>query len=135
MSESDFIKQAKRFDGINVVYYPPNKPGQRPILETLEVVRLGDFRVSSGRWTDGGSIPSLGRAIAAPLGYLFRAYLIHDTSLFDGWGWSKANSRFNTAMKALNAPGWQRLAIMAAVKGNATWQRTKSKLGWKGKYV
>ena len=135
MSESDFILQAKRFDGINVVYYPPNKPGQRPILETLEVVRLGDFQVSSGRWTDGGSIPSLGRAVAAPLGYLFVAFLIHDVALFDGLGWDVANKRLKAALRILGAPWWQRKAIMAAVKGNATWQRTKSKLGWEGQYV
>ena len=135
MSESDFMQRAKRFDGINVVYYPPNKPNQRPILETLEDVKLGGFLVESGRWTDGGSIPSLGRAVAAPLGYLFRAFLIHDVALFDGLGWNEANSRFNTAMKALNAPTWQRLTIMAAVRSNATWQRTKAKLGFEGQYV
>lgn len=135
MSEEDFKRRARRFDGINVVYYPPAEKGQRPILQTLEVVRLGDFRVSSNRWTDGGSIPSIGRVVAAPLGYLFIAFLIHDTSLFDGWGWSKANSRFNTAMKALEAPAWQRLSIIAAVKGNATWQHTKAKLGFEGQYV
>ena len=135
MSESDFILQAKCFDGINVVYYPPNKPGQRPILETLEVVRLGDFRVSSGRWTDGGSIPSLGRAVAAPLGYLFVAFLIHDVALFDGLGWDVANKRLKAALRILGAPWWQRTAIMTAVRGNATWQKTKSKLGFKGQYV
>ena len=135
MSEEEFRQQAERSDGIHVIYYPPNEISRRPILQTLEVVWLGDFRVSAGRWTDGGSIPSLGRAVAAPLGYLFRAYLIHDTSLFDGWGWSKANSRFNTAIKALGAPTWQRLAIMSAVKSNAAWQHTKSKLGFEGQYV
>ena len=91
MSESDFRQQAKRFDGINVVY--------------------------------------------APLGHLFVAFLIHDVALFDGLGWGAANRRFNTAMKALGAPVWQRTAIMAAVKGNARWQKTRKWFGWSSKYV
>ena len=135
MSEEDFRQQAKRFDGINVVYYPPNKPGQRPILQTMEVVKLGTFHITASRWTDGGSVPSLGRAVAAPLGYLFRAFLIHDTSLFDGLGWTESNKRLNEAMKTLEAPVWQRLAVMSAVKTNAGWQKTRAWFGWEGKYV
>ena len=135
MSESDFREQAQRSDGIDVVYYPPAKRGERAILETRQVVRLGDFVVSPGRWTDGGSIPKLGRAFVDPLGYLFRAFLIHDTSLFDGWGWDRANDRLATAMDLLDAPLWQRLAVLEAVRANAKWQRFKARMGWEAMYV
>lgn len=135
MSEQDFIQQARQYDGIRVIYYPPLEKGQRPILKTLEFVRLDPFVISPHRWTDGGSVPGVARGITNPLGYLFRAFLIHDTSLFDGWGWDKANERFNTAMRLLNAPGWQRVSIITTVRANAKWQRIKARMGWESKYV
>jgi len=135
MTEAEYRQQAQRSDGINVVYYPPNKKGERPILQTRQVVRLDEFVVKPDRWTDGGSIPSVGRAVAHPLGSLFRAFLIHDTSLFDGYGWEKANDRLKTAMKRLNAPLWQRKAIMAGVRTNAVWQHTKATMGLEADYV
>lgn len=135
MSEADFRQQANDYMGILVVYYPPDERGKRVILETQEVVRLGEFRIGPGRWTDGGSVPSIAHGMVNPLGYLFRAFLIHDTSLFDGWGWDKANERFNTAMRLLGAPEWQRVAIMTAVRGNAKWQHIRARMGWEADYV
>ena len=135
MGEQDYREQAQRSDGIRVIYYPPSERGQRPVLQTLEFVHLGDFRVDPERWTDGGSVPGIARSVAAPLGYLFRAFLIHDTSLFDGYGWTESNKRLRRAMRLLNAPAWQRVAVMAAVRGNAILQRTKARLGLSGMYV
>jgi len=135
MTELDFRQLAQRADGIEVIYYPPRTLNGTVILQTRQTVRLGEFVVSPGRWTDGGSIPGIAKAMANPFGHLFRAFLIHDTSLFDRYGWQKSNDRLRAAMKRLNAPLWQRTAIMAGVQSNAVWQRTKATIGLEADYV
>jgi len=135
MSEADFRAQAQHYQAIPCDYYPPTQRKQKPILQTLQPVRLGPFLIDEGRWTDGGSVPRIARGMAHPLGYLFRAFLVHDTSLFDGLGWKQANARFNVAMKLIDAPSWQRWAILTAVKANGTWQHVRNWIGLEADYV
>lgn len=135
MTEKDFRLKAQKYKGIACVYYPPRKRGQRPILKTLDNVAVGEYEIQHGRWTDGGSIPRIAHLVAHPLGYLFPAFLLHDTSLFDGYGWRDSNRRFAKAMRDLNAPAWQRTAILSAVGANGKWQQFRAWLGWSADYV
>ena len=135
MSEQDFREQAEGYEGLLVIYYPPRERGYRAILKTLESVKISGYTVQALRWTDGGSIPKIARIVAAPLGYLFPAFLVHDVSLFDGLGWKEANKRFNIVMKDLDAPIIQRLIVINVVRLNGMFQKLKSMVGLRGRYV
>lgn len=135
MTEADFRQQAERSDGIACTFYPARRPLQQSIVRVDEPVRIAGHLLDPVRWTDGGSIPWFVRWIASPLGYLFRAYLLHDVLLFDGYGWAYANRKLAEAMNELDAPLWQRVAVLEAVRANARWQRFKARMGWEAMYV
>lgn len=135
MAEEDFIQAAAQRQGIACVLYPPRERSGKPILQTRQEADIAGHWISEGRWTDGGSVPRALHGVAHPFGYLFRAYLLHDTLLFDGYGWERANARFEEALIELGAPSWQRLLITSGVGANARWQYVRAWLGWEADYV
>lgn len=127
MAENKVRQAAKRYRRrIPCTYHVPDKIGQRPILQTHEHLIIGRQSVDPGRWTDGGSIPPIGRPFVNPFGYLFPAFLKHDVDWYSG-EFERANEELRENLEHLGAPTWQGIVILIAVRGNAKWQRLKQR--------
>lgn len=130
------VTMKRELDTIRVEFIPAKKGSWRKsaLWKLLEDYTSdnGNINVPAGFITDGASVPYMFRRVFSPTGRYFGAAIVHDYILVTECDWDKANSEFNTEMKALDVENWRRAMIMFFVRA---YSKLHKLFGWKCKQM